>query len=43
MPELVRHTTTIDIDLKEFLFFRNLRAAVELTDGMVLGRGASRV
>ena len=41
MPELVRHTTSIDIDLKEFLFLRNLRAVVELSDGAVLGRRAS--
>ena len=41
MPELIRHTQNIEIDLKEFLFFRNLVAVVELSDGMVLGRRAS--
>ena len=38
MPELVKHTRSIDIDLKKFLFMKNLSATLELSDGMVLGR-----
>ncbi|PKB84250.1 MAG: hypothetical protein BZY88_00540 [SAR202 cluster bacterium Io17-Chloro-G9] len=30
------------IDLKKFLFFRNLTAAVELSNGLVLGRAMAR-
>ena len=41
LPELAKHTRNIDIDLKEFLFFRNLKANLELADGVVLGRRAS--
>ena len=41
LPELAKHTRNIDIDLKEFLFLRNLKANVELSDGVVLGRRAS--
>ena len=29
------------IDLKKFLFFRNLTAAAELSNGLVLGRAVS--
>ena len=41
MPELVKHTRSIDIDLKKFLFMKNLSATLELSDGMVLGRRGS--
>jgi hypothetical protein len=41
LPDLARHTRNLDIDLKEFLFLRNLKAVVELSDGMVLGRRPS--
>ena len=41
LPELVKHTRSVDIDLKEFLFFRNLKANLELADGVVLGRRPS--
>ena len=40
LPDLAKHTRNMDIDLKEFLFFRNLNANVELSDGVVLGRRA---
>ena len=40
-PELVRHSQNIHIDLKEFWFLRNLKAEVELKDGVVLGRRAA--
>ncbi len=38
LPELAKHTRTIDIDLKKFLFLKNLKATLELSDGLVLGR-----
>ncbi len=41
LPNLARHTTLMTIDSKKFLFFRNLKAEVELENGMVLGRRAS--
>ena len=41
MPELVKHTRSIDIDLKKFLFLKNLSATLELSDGLVLGRRGS--
>ncbi len=41
LPQLVQHTTSMTIDSKKFLFFRNLKAELELEDGMVLGRRAS--
>ncbi len=37
-PELVRQSRNLHIELKEFLFLRNLKAEVELKDGVVLGR-----
>ena len=37
-PNLVQHTTTMNIDSKKFLFFRNLKAELELENGLVLGR-----
>ena len=41
LPNLAQHTTVMNIDSKKFLFFRNLKADLELEDGMVLGRRAS--
>ena len=41
LPGLAKHTTVMNIDSKKFLFFRNLKAELELEDGMVLGRRAS--
>lgn len=38
MPELAKHTQKIDVDLKSFLFLKNLSATLELSDGLVLGR-----
>jgi len=40
-PNLAQHTTTMNIDSKKFLFFRNLKAELELENGIVLGRRAS--
>lgn len=41
LPDLAQHTRKLYIDLREFLFIRNLKAVVELSDGMVLGRRPS--
>ncbi len=41
MPDLAKHTRSIDIDLKKFLFLKNLSATLELSDGLVLGRRGS--
>ena len=41
LPDLAQHTTTMTIDSKKFLFFRNLKAELELENGLVLGRRAS--
>ena len=38
LPNLAQHTTTMNIDSKKFLFFRNLKAELELENGLVLGR-----
>ncbi len=38
LPELSRHVVSMQIDLRTFLFFRNLRAVVELDNGMVIGK-----
>ena len=40
LPELSRHTVSLQIDLRTFLFFRNLKAVVELDNGMVVGKSA---
>ena len=37
-PDLSRHATNIVIELKKFLFFNNLKAQVEFSNGLVLGR-----
>jgi len=36
--ELASSLRQLHIDLKKFLFFRNLTAAAELSNGLVLGR-----
>ena len=41
LPDLAQHTTTMTIDSNKFLFFRNLKAELELENGLVLGRRAS--
>ncbi|SUZ61938.1 uncharacterized protein METZ01_LOCUS14792, partial [marine metagenome] len=41
LPNLAQHTTTMNIDSKKFLFFRHLKADLELENGLVLGRRAS--
>ena len=38
LPELSRHVTTMQIDLRSFLFFRNLKAVVAFDNGMVIGK-----
>ena len=38
LPELSRHVVSMQIDLRSFLFFRNLKAVVELDNGMVIGK-----
>ena len=38
LPELSRHVVSLQIDLRSFLFFHNLRAVVELDNGMVIGK-----
>ncbi len=38
LPELSRHVVNLQIDLRSFLFFRNLKAVVELDNGMVVGK-----
>ena len=38
LPELSRHVTSMQIDLRSFLFFRNLKAVVEFDNGMVIGK-----
>ncbi|MDE0719053.1 MAG: hypothetical protein OSB75_00670 [Dehalococcoidia bacterium] len=41
LPNLAKHTISMTIDCKKFLFFRNLKAELELENGLVLGRRAS--
>ena len=41
LPDLARHTTSMNIDSKKFLIFRNLKVELELENGIVLGRRAS--
>ena len=38
LPELSRHVVSLQIDLRTFLFFRNLKAVVQLDNGMVIGK-----
>ena len=39
-PDLARNSENLRIKLNQFLFFRNLKAVVELTNGVVLGARA---
>ena len=39
-PDLARHSENLHIKLNQFLFFRHLKAVVELTNGVVLGAQA---
>ena len=39
-PELARNSENLHIKLNQFLFFRHLKAVVELTNGVVLGARA---
>ena len=41
LPALARHTSRLTIDMKKFLFFRNLTAEVEFDNGIVLRRRTS--
>jgi hypothetical protein len=36
--DLASHLYQLSIDLKQFWFFRNLKAVAELSNGLVLGR-----
>ena len=38
LPELSRHTVSLQVDLRTFLFFRNLKAVVQLDNGMAVGK-----
>ena len=37
-PTLAKHSRQLSVELKEFWFFRRLKAEAELTNGLVLGR-----
>ena len=39
-PDLARNSENLHIKLNQFLFFRHLKAVVELTNGVVLGARA---
>ena len=41
LPNLAKHVAEINVDSKKFLFFRNLKAELEMENGLVLGRRAS--
>ena len=38
LPELSRHVVSMQIDLRSFLFFHNLKAVVQLDNGTVIGK-----
>ena len=38
LRELSRHVVNMQIDLRSFLFLRNLKAIVALDNGMVIGK-----
>ena len=38
LPELSRHVVNMQIDLRSFLFFHNLKAVVALDNGIVIGK-----
>ena len=39
-PDLARHSENLHVKLNQFLFFRHLKAVVELSNGVVLGARA---
>jgi hypothetical protein len=39
-PDLASHSRHLAIDLKQFWFFRNLKAVAQLADGLELGNRA---
>ena len=39
-PDLAQHSRHLTINLRRFLFFRNLKAVAQLTNGLVLGERA---
>ena len=41
LPQLAQHIETMTIDSKKLLLFRNLKAELEMENGLVLGRRAS--
>ena len=43
MLDLVRDLRSLDIEMKEFLFFRRLNPVIELADGVVWGHRPSWV
>ena len=38
LPDLSRHVVSMQIDLRSFLFIRNLKAMVQFDNGMVIGK-----
>jgi hypothetical protein len=38
LPELSRHLVSLQMDMRSFLFLRNLKAVVELDNGMLIGK-----
>lgn len=38
LPEVAQHAISLSIDLRKFLFFRNLRAVLKFDNGLVVGR-----
>ena len=38
LPDLSRHVVSMQIDLRSFLFTRNLKAVVQFDNGMVIGK-----
>ena len=37
-PDLAKNSRQLSVELKEFWFFRHLKAEAELSNGLVLGR-----
>ena len=40
-PDLAKHTRQLSVGLRRFWFLRSLKAQVELSNGLVLGRQVS--
>jgi hypothetical protein len=40
-PDLAKHTRQLSVGLRRFWFLRSLKAQVELSNGLVLGRRVS--